>query len=88
MSMGCIFAYCSLHFSTIFPGFDQTRPPALAANSAISRPQKKETRYCYSDEERISAIEALGPKPEITRFKGLGEISPQEFQHFIGAHIR
>ena len=49
---------------------------------------KKETRYCYSDKERISAIEALGPKPEITRFKGLGEISPQEFQHFIGANIR
>ncbi|MFP4204302.1 MAG: DNA topoisomerase IV subunit B [Opitutales bacterium] len=49
---------------------------------------KKETRYCYSDEERKQAIEALGPKPEITRFKGLGEISPDEFQHFIGKNIR
>jgi len=49
---------------------------------------KKETRYCYSDEERRKAIEALGPKPEITRFKGLGEISPDEFQHFIGKNIR
>jgi len=49
---------------------------------------KKETRYCYSEEERISAIAALGPKPEITRFKGLGEISPDEFSHFIGEDIR
>ena len=49
---------------------------------------KKETRYCYSDEERRNAIGALGPKPEITRFKGLGEISPDEFQHFIGKDLR
>ena len=46
------------------------------------------TRYCYSDEERVVAIEALGPDPEITRFKGLGEISPDEFKHFIGPDIR
>lgn len=49
---------------------------------------KKETIYCYSDEERINAIEKLKPKPEITRFKGLGEISPDEFKHFIGNDIR
>ncbi len=49
---------------------------------------KKETRYCYSDEERIAAINDLGPNPEITRFKGLGEISPDEFKHFIGKNIR
>lgn len=49
---------------------------------------KKETIYCYSDEERIAAIEKLKPKPEITRFKGLGEISPDEFKHFIGQDIR
>jgi topoisomerase-4 subunit B len=49
---------------------------------------KKETRYCYSDEERRKAINDLSPKPEITRFKGLGEISPDEFQHFIGKNIR
>ncbi|WP_299116675.1 DNA topoisomerase IV subunit B [uncultured Winogradskyella sp.] len=49
---------------------------------------KKETIYCYSEEERINAIEKLKPKPEITRFKGLGEISPDEFKHFIGADIR
>ncbi len=49
---------------------------------------KKETIYCYSDEERRDAIEKLKPKPEITRFKGLGEISPDEFKHFIGESIR
>ena len=46
------------------------------------------TRYCYSDEERVKAIEELGPDPEITRFKGLGEISPDEFAGFIGPDIR
>ncbi len=49
---------------------------------------KKETIYCYSDEERKAAIAKLGPKPEITRFKGLGEISPDEFKLFIGKDIR
>jgi topoisomerase IV subunit B len=49
---------------------------------------KKKTVYCYSDEERQVAIKELGPKPEITRFKGLGEISPDEFKHFIGRDIR
>jgi len=49
---------------------------------------KKETRYCYSNEEKNDAIGSLGPKPEITRFKGLGEISPDEFKHFIGQDIR
>ena len=49
---------------------------------------KKVTRYCYTDEERRAAMEECKPKPEITRFKGLGEISPDEFQHFIGKNIR
>ncbi|TCK69214.1 topoisomerase-4 subunit B [Winogradskyella wandonensis] len=49
---------------------------------------KKETIYCYSEEERRDAIEKLKPKPEITRFKGLGEISPDEFKHFIGRDMR
>ena len=49
---------------------------------------KKETIYCYSDEERRNAISKLGNKPEITRFKGLGEISPDEFAGFIGPDIR
>ena len=47
-----------------------------------------ETIYCYTDEERIDAIEKLGPNPEITRFKGLGEISPDEFKNFIGEDMR
>ena len=47
-----------------------------------------ETIYCYTDEERIAAIEKLGPNPEITRFKGLGEISPDEFKNFIGQDMR
>jgi topoisomerase-4 subunit B len=49
---------------------------------------KKETRYCYTPEEKAKAMKVLGPSPEITRFKGLGEISPDEFQHFIGKDIR
>ncbi|GEN71720.1 MULTISPECIES: DNA topoisomerase IV subunit B [Chryseobacterium] len=49
---------------------------------------KKETRYCYTEMERIKALNELGKNPEITRFKGLGEISPDEFKHFIGKDIR
>ncbi len=49
---------------------------------------KKETRYCYTEEERLNALEELGANPEITRFKGLGEISPDEFKHFIGPDMR
>ena len=49
---------------------------------------KKETIYCYSEQERVDAMKKLGTKPEITRFKGLGEISPDEFVHFIGEDIR
>lgn len=50
--------------------------------------QPEETYYCYSDEERIAAVEKLGANAEITRFKGLGEISPEEFEGFIGKDIR
>jgi topoisomerase-4 subunit B len=49
---------------------------------------KKKTIYCYNDDERLAAIRELNPNPEITRFKGLGEISPDEFKHFIGKDIR
>ena len=49
---------------------------------------KKETFYCYSEEERLSAMVKVGANPEITRFKGLGEISPDEFKHFIGKDMR
>jgi len=61
------------------------------ADAKLSDKEKKSdfiTRYCYSDEERRKAIADLGPEPEITRFKGLGEISPDEFVHFIGPDMR
>jgi topoisomerase-4 subunit B len=49
---------------------------------------KKETIYCYSEQERQDAMQKLGKNPEITRFKGLGEISPDEFKYFIGEDMR
>jgi topoisomerase-4 subunit B len=49
---------------------------------------KKETQYCYSEEEKRHALQKLGKRPEVTRFKGLGEISPNEFKHFIGKEMR
>ena len=49
---------------------------------------KKETHYCYTDEERLAAIKKCGANPEVTRFKGLGEISPDEFKEFIGENMR
>jgi topoisomerase-4 subunit B len=61
------------------------------ADARLTKGEKKSdfvTRYCYSDEERQKAIKELGPDPEITRFKGLGEISPDEFVHFIGPDMR
>ena len=63
---------------------------ATTANSQSPTPKKSDfvTRYCYSEEERVQAISDLGPDPEITRFKGLGEISPEEFADFIGPDIR
>ena len=65
---------------------------AVADADAKLGPKEKKgdfiTHYCYSDEERQQAIKALGPDPEITRFKGLGEISPEEFAHFIGPDMR
>ena len=74
-----------------------TVPRTIKADSAGAAILKKtqqsersefETIYCYSEEERLAAIEKLGPDPEITRFKGLGEISPPEFAHFIGPEMR
>ncbi|MEJ8768335.1 DNA topoisomerase IV subunit B [Prevotella sp. HCN-7019] len=61
------------------------------ADSKLTKTEKKKdfvVRYCYSEEERLKAIRELGPDPEITRFKGLGEISPEEFAHFIGPEMR
>ena len=61
---------------------------AIEDASATAKKSEFITRYCYSDEERQQAIQELGPDPEITRFKGLGEISPEEFVHFIGPDMR
>lgn len=61
------------------------------ADAHLAKGEKKSdfiTRYCYTEEERLEAISSLGPDPEITRFKGLGEISPDEFAHFIGPDMR
>ncbi|MDD6112158.1 MAG: toprim domain-containing protein, partial [Prevotellaceae bacterium] len=63
----------------------------VAEAQAKDKDKKKSdfvTCYCYSEEERLKAIETLGPDPEITRFKGLGEISPEEFVNFIGPDMR
>ncbi len=65
-----------------------------SAGNAILKEQKSNrrldyvTRYCYTEQERVKAIEELSPNPEITRFKGLGEISPEEFKNFIGSEMR
>ena len=69
---------------------DQRLASQRATNLGTKTPAKSDfiTRYCYSDEERQQAISDLGPDPEITRFKGLGEISPDEFAGFIGDDIR
>ena len=61
------------------------------ADARMDKKEKKSdfiTLYCYTEEERLKAIKDLGPDPEITRFKGLGEISPDEFAHFIGPDMR
>ena len=73
---------------------DKIKISADTAGAAILKNQKSsgrsefETRYCYSEQERIQAVKDLSPNPEITRFKGLGEISPDEFKFFIGPEMR
>ena len=67
---------------------EKTAGAAILKKTKGSDRSEFETRYCYSEEEKQKAIKELGPDPEITRFKGLGEISPNEFKHFIGPEIR
>lgn len=67
---------------------DKSAGAAILKKAQTSERSEFETIYCYSEEERVAAIEKLSPDPEITRFKGLGEISPDEFKHFIGPDIR
>lgn len=75
-------------FLQFFPDLVKNNHVKILQTPLFRVRNKKETAYCYSDEERKAAIAKLGPKPEITRFKGLGEISPDEFKNFIGKDIR
>ncbi len=75
-------------FLQFFPDLVKAGHVSILQTPLFRVRNKKETIYCYSDEERINAINKLGSKPEITRFKGLGEISPDEFGLFIGKEIR
>lgn len=67
---------------------EQSAGAAILKKAKSTDRSEFETIYCYTEEERLAAIERLGPDPEITRFKGLGEISPDEFKHFIGPEMR
>ena len=67
---------------------DASAGAAILKKTQVSDRSEYETIYCYSDEERLAAIEKLSPNPEITRFKGLGEIDPDEFKNFIGPDMR
>ncbi len=75
-------------FLQFFPDLIKNKHVFILQTPLFRVRNKKETIYCYSEEERIAAIEKLKPNPEITRFKGLGEISPQEFKNFIGKDLR
>jgi topoisomerase-4 subunit B len=75
-------------FLQFFPDLVRNRHLYILQTPLFRVRNKKETIYCYNDEERQRAIKKLGGKPEITRFKGLGEISPEEFARFIGTDIR
>jgi len=75
-------------FLNFFPELIKKRHLHILQTPLFRVRNKKETYYCYSDEEKIKAIHTCGKNAEITRFKGLGEISPDEFQHFIGKDIR
>lgn len=67
---------------------DKSAGAAILKKTKNAERSEFETIYCYSEEERLAAIEKLSPNPEITRFKGLGEISPEEFRCFIGPEMR
>src|SRR5690554_5550232 len=75
-------------FLQFFPDLVKAGHVSILQTPLFRVRNKKQTIYCYSEEERIQAINSLGVRPEITRFKGLGEISPEEFGHFIGKDIR
>lgn len=74
-------------FLQFFPELVRTGHVYILQTPLFRVRNKKDTFYCYTEEERLEAITKCGAKPEITRFKGLGEISPDEFKHFIGKDI-
>ena len=76
------------YFLQFFPELVRTGHVFILQTPLFRVRNKKITRYCYTEEERLAAIEECGSTTEITRFKGLGEISPEEFKHFIGADMR
>ena len=75
-------------FLRFFPDLVKKKHVFILQTPLFRVRNKKETRYCYSDEEKSKALRELGKNPEITRFKGLGEISPDEFKYFIGEDMR
>lgn len=75
-------------FLQFFPDLIKQKHVYILQTPLFRVRNKQKTIYCYSEEEKQQAIQALGKNPEITRFKGLGEISPDEFRHFIGKDIR
>ena len=75
-------------FLQFFPNLVRNQHLYILQTPLFRVRNKKETHYCYTEDERIAAMAKVGKNPEITRFKGLGEISPDEFKHFIGPEIR
>ncbi|MDR1645602.1 MAG: type IIA DNA topoisomerase subunit B [Tannerellaceae bacterium] len=75
-------------FLQFFPDLIKSNHVYILQTPLFRVRNKQQTWYCYTDEERLTAMKAAGKNPEITRFKGLGEISPDEFKHFIGKDIR
>ena len=78
----------STFFLQFFPDLIKRNHVYILQTPLFRVRNRQQTWYCYSEEERLAAIEAAGKNPEITRFKGLGEISPDEFKHFIGKDMR
>ena len=77
-----------LTFSSIFPDLVKEGHVYILETPLFRVRNKQKTFYCYNDEEKNNALKEIGNSAEITRFKGLGEISPNEFKHFIGPDIR
>ncbi len=77
---------CLLFFLQFYPDLVRSGHLYILQTPLFRVRNKKETIYCYSEEERVKALKKLGANPEITRFKGLGEISPDEFRFFYWSY--